>query len=81
MAPRWFTPTVLFRKTREKRAADTGEEPQAIPFLKRFTVFNLAQCEACPMSYHRRVDAGAGADRAEGRGADQGNGHRLPHWR
>jgi antirestriction protein ArdC len=27
------------------RAAETGEEPQAIPFLKRFTVFNLAQCD------------------------------------
>ena len=25
-----------------KRAHETGEEPQAIPFLKRFTVFNLA---------------------------------------
>jgi antirestriction protein ArdC len=25
------------------RAAETGEEPQRIPFLKRFTVFNLAQ--------------------------------------
>ena len=31
-----------------KRAVDTGEEPQAIPFLKRFTVFNLAQCENLP---------------------------------
>jgi antirestriction protein ArdC len=30
------------------QAADTGDEPQAIPFLKRFTVFNLAQCEAVP---------------------------------
>ena len=28
-----------------KRAQETGEEAQAIPFLKRFTVFNLAQCE------------------------------------
>ena len=30
------------------RAAETGEEPQTIPFLKRFTVFNLAQCEDLP---------------------------------
>src|SRR5712692_3819053 len=29
----------------KKRARETGEEAQAIPFLKRFTVFNLAQCE------------------------------------
>ena len=27
------------------RAEETGEEPEAIPFLKRFTVFNTDQCE------------------------------------
>jgi len=27
------------------RAAETGEDARAVPFLKRFTVFNLAQCE------------------------------------
>lgn len=27
------------------RAAETGEDPRAVPFLKRFTVFNVAQCE------------------------------------
>ena len=32
----------------KKRAQETGEEAQAIPFLKRFTVFNLAQCEGLP---------------------------------
>ena len=32
----------------KKRARETGEEAQAIPFLKRFTVFNLAQCEGLP---------------------------------
>ncbi|GLR82500.1 DUF1738 domain-containing protein (plasmid) [Azospirillum oryzae] len=31
-----------------RRARDTGEEPHAIPFLKRFTVFNCAQCEDLP---------------------------------
>ena len=31
-----------------KRAAESGDEPQAIPFLKRFTVFNVAQCEGLP---------------------------------
>jgi antirestriction protein ArdC len=30
------------------RAADTGDEPEAIPFLKRFTVFNADQCEGLP---------------------------------
>jgi antirestriction protein ArdC len=32
----------------KKRADETGEEAQAIPFLKRFTVFNIAQCEGLP---------------------------------
>jgi antirestriction protein ArdC len=32
----------------KKRAHETGDEAQAIPFLKRFTVFNLAQCEGLP---------------------------------
>ena len=31
-----------------RRARETGEEPHAIPFLKRFTVFNAAQCENLP---------------------------------
>lgn len=32
----------------KRRAVETGEEVQAIPFLKRFTVFNTDQCEALP---------------------------------
>ena len=32
----------------KRRAAETGEEAQAIPFLKRFTVFNTDQCEDLP---------------------------------
>ena len=32
----------------KQRARETGEEAHAIPFLKRFTVFNLAQCEGLP---------------------------------
>jgi antirestriction protein ArdC len=32
----------------KRRARETGEEVQAIPFLKRFTVFNTAQCEGLP---------------------------------
>ena len=30
------------------RARETGDEPEAIPFLKRFTLFNLDQCESLP---------------------------------
>jgi antirestriction protein ArdC len=38
-----FTP-----KNEAERAQQAGEEPKAIPFLKRFTVFNVAQCEGLP---------------------------------
>lgn len=31
-----------------KRAVETGEDAQAIPFLKRFTVFNTDQCDGLP---------------------------------
>ena len=31
-----------------QRAAETDEDPAAIPFLKRFTVFNVEQCENLP---------------------------------
>ncbi|HWT96293.1 MAG TPA: zincin-like metallopeptidase domain-containing protein [Terriglobales bacterium] len=30
------------------QAAETGEEPEVVAFLKRFTVFNVAQCEGLP---------------------------------
>ncbi|ODT73725.1 MAG: antirepressor [Pelagibacterium sp. SCN 64-44] len=33
----------------KRRAQETGEEAAAIPFLKRFTVFNAAQCESLPV--------------------------------
>jgi antirestriction protein ArdC len=32
----------------KRRAAEAGEEAQAIPFLKRFTVFNSDQCDGLP---------------------------------
>lgn len=32
----------------KRRAAEAGEDAQAIPFLKRFTVFNTDQCENLP---------------------------------
>ena len=32
----------------KKRAAESGEDAQAIPFLKRFTVFNTDQCDELP---------------------------------
>jgi antirestriction protein ArdC len=38
-----FTP-----EDERRRAEEVGEEPGAIPFLKRFTVFNTDQCEGLP---------------------------------
>ncbi len=38
-----FTP-----EDEERRARETGEDAHAIPFLKRFTVFNAAQCDGLP---------------------------------
>lgn len=38
-----FTP-----EDEKRRARETGEYPGKIPFLKRFTVFNAAQCEGLP---------------------------------
>lgn len=38
-----FTP-----EDEKRRVRDAGEEAHAIPFLKRFTVFNTAQCEDLP---------------------------------
>src|SRR5689334_1834454 len=40
-----FTP-----KEELERAEADGDEPNSIPFLKRFTVFNAAQCEGLPPS-------------------------------
>jgi antirestriction protein ArdC len=40
-----FTP-----EAEKARAADTGDAARAIPFLKRFTVFNRAQCDGLPAS-------------------------------
>jgi antirestriction protein ArdC len=31
-----------------ERARETGDDLSAVPFLKRFTVFNIAQCEGLP---------------------------------
>jgi len=42
-------------KAEIERARETGDEPEAVPFLKRYTVFNVDQCEGLP----ERVYAGA----------------------
>jgi antirestriction protein ArdC len=42
-----FMPTASF-PTANGRADEAGEEPEAIPFLKQFTVFNADQREDLP---------------------------------
>jgi antirestriction protein ArdC len=47
-----FTP-----EKEKERARQTGEEARAVPFLKRFTVFNVAQCEGLrPALVERAAD-------------------------
>jgi antirestriction protein ArdC len=40
-------------KNEKERAKAEDNEPQAVPFLKRFTVFNVAQCEGLPEHLYR----------------------------
>lgn len=35
-------------KDEKERAKADGDEPQAVPFLERFTVFNVSQCDGLP---------------------------------
>lgn len=35
-------------KAEQERARDSGDAPNAVPFLKRFIVFNVEQCEGLP---------------------------------
>ena len=39
-------------KAERERAREEGEEPAAVPFLKRYTLFNVAQCEGLPDTAH-----------------------------
>ena len=41
------------------RALEAGEEPEAIPFLKRFTVFNANQCDDLPADIAPAPEPGA----------------------
>jgi antirestriction protein ArdC len=40
-------------KAERERAGLEGEEPEGIPFLKRYTVFNVEQCEGLPETCSR----------------------------
>lgn len=36
-------------KSERERAREQGDDPNVVPFLKRFTVFNVEQCEGLPV--------------------------------
>ena len=38
----------LIPRSERERAKEQGDDPNAVPFLKRFTVFNVEQCEGLP---------------------------------
>ena len=38
-----------------RKATEEGREPGSIPFLKRFTVFNIDQCEGLPDAYTAEI--------------------------
>ncbi len=43
-------------KAELERARQEGDEPEAVPFLKRFTVFNVAQCEGLTERFSTLVE-------------------------
>jgi antirestriction protein ArdC len=66
----------------KRRARETGDEAQSIPFLKRFTVFNLAQCEGLPDDLAVAAPPPApGLIEPRVEALIQGHGHRFPYWR
>jgi antirestriction protein ArdC len=50
-------------QTEIERAQRDGDDPEAVPFLKRFSVFNVAQCDGLPESaFAEALIAATGAD-------------------
>jgi len=43
-------------KAEIERAARDGDDPEAVPFLKHFTVFNVAQCDDLPERLHGHTE-------------------------
>jgi antirestriction protein ArdC len=64
-----------------QRAHETGEEAQAIPFLKRFTVFSGAQCEGLPDDTPLSSRLRRSTSSTSGRHHHQEFRHRFPHRR
>jgi antirestriction protein ArdC len=65
-----------------QRAHETGAEAQAIPFLKRFTVFNVGTMRGPARRHHRcRPACARQPHRPSGRHHHQELRHRFPHRR
>jgi hypothetical protein len=66
----------------KKRARETGEDAQAIPFLKRVhRLQRSAMRRSAGKSCGRCAATAAWPDQTEGRGADQSDRRRFPHRR
>lgn len=64
------------------KARETGEDAKAVPFLKRFTVFNVAQCEGLREGLVQQQAAAADPRNSSPcRRADRSNGCGLPRRR
>ncbi|MES2255538.1 MAG: zincin-like metallopeptidase domain-containing protein [Pseudomonadota bacterium] len=50
-------------KAERERAKEQGTDPNAVPFLKRFTVFNIEQCEGLPAHVLDKVTPTPDADK------------------
>ena len=65
-----------------RRAAETGEDAQAIPFLKRFTVFNTDQCDGLPEDVAKAAPPPPpGMIEPEAESVNCGDRGRFPHRR
>ncbi len=71
-----FTP-----EDERRRAAETGEEPGAIPFLKRFTVFNVDQCDGLPDDTAIVPPPPPGPIEPRAEASIDATPHRFPHRR
>jgi hypothetical protein len=66
-----------FTPQAEKARAGSGEDARSVPFLKRFTVFNVAQCECSERPVWPILSLCPSANRAAGRGSHRRIGRSL----
>ena len=69
-------------KGERERAQKDGDEPGTMPFLKRFTVFNIAQCDGLPEHFFADAPVLPECEIIpHARSVDRRNTGGFPHWR